>query len=744
MGGTTSALTGAVKTLVEAKEAVGIQDAFWETLIDGTADKGLAYNRGFPDREVLRTVKQECPKNLATLVRRCVLKLQAATRCNLQHTRSMTSPVLSAAQVHVINTVRMLTSIMPIMFEDPAWDGFWSTVTPCGVVVTIPGERILSTETPTAPTSLAVTLIDSLIDLCFVPGFTAPVSKDHPASEYSCVAEVEAQHFIWQAGIARKLDVTPDPIMDQHQGDIMQLLLVCVSKLMYSSAADCKPKEDMWLTHLTSSANPKFKPFYLSVMNTLLSYDAVGWGLPLGSFFPDEDRINLVDACGDFVSLVTDFTPAEGDEQSSTNQFAVWLRQLTNDDELDFITNGMTKLISYPLQYPSQQHPGVHHAVMILLWRLCDTNEIFLQRLLQNASILDLITPVLYYVHHYRLDYGQIGLVHIGIYIILILSGRRNFAVRLNKEYTPAIKIPVFSFEGNYGDLLMLVIHALMTGQNSHLQSLYECFLTIVVNTTPYLKKTSLVAANKLVHLFEVFSSPRFMFACEDNHKLVFFLLEAFNNLIQYQFEGNQHLVYVIIRRRAVFTKLMGLSTSPFVDAAALPSSSIPNADVVFDPALNVPKQKDQNVETPAKIFSSLNKDKAIQEKEHFSVVANQQQQQQPTPFVPTQAWVESWKSKLPLETIQRLLHVLVPQVEKLCSDKGVTDEAEILAFLQNGTLVGLLPVPHPILIRRHQSVPSCTVWFCSYVLGVMYMRWMDPPIWHDTQVRLFRVKTVQ
>ncbi|KAK7070616.1 cell wall biogenesis protein, partial [Halocaridina rubra] len=72
--------------------------------------------------------------------------------------------------------------------------------------------------------------------------------------------------------------------------------------------------------------------------------------------------------------------------------------------------------------------------------------------------------------------------------------------------------------------------------------------------------------------------------------------------------------------------------------------------------------------------------------------------------WVPNSTWVLSWKSKLPLQTIMRLLQVLVPQVEKICIDKGLTDESEILRFLQHGTLVGLLPVPHPILIRKYQA----------------------------------------
>ena len=34
---------------------------------------------------------------------------------------------------------------------------------------------------------------------------------------------------------------------------------------------------------------------------------------------------------------------------------------------------------------------------------------------------------------------------------------------------------------------------------------------------------------------------------------------------------------------------------------------------------------------------------------------------------------------------------------------RGVKSEHEVLQYLKNGTLVGLLPVPHPILIRKYQ-----------------------------------------
>lgn len=54
---------------------------------------------------------------------------------------------------------------------------------------------------------------------------------------------------------------------------------------------------------------------------------------------------------------------------------------------------------------------------------------------------------------------------------------------------------------------------------------------------------------------------------------------------------------------------------------------------------------------------------------------------------------------------------------------RGLTDESEILKFLQHGTLVGLLPVPHPILIRKYQANAGTATWFRTYMWGVVYLR---------------------
>lgn len=85
-----------------------------------------------------------------------------------------------------------------------------------------------------------------------------------------------------------------------------------------------------------------------------------------------------------------------------------------------------------------------------------------------------------------------------GVFLILLLSGERNFGVRLNKPFTLRGAIDVPPFTGTHADLLIIVIinflrntqkensfevfHKLITTGNYRLQSLFECLLTIIVN----------------------------------------------------------------------------------------------------------------------------------------------------------------------------------------------------------------------------------------------------------------------
>ena len=47
--------------------------------------------------------------------------------------------------------------------------------------------------------------------------------------------------------------------------------------------------------------------------------------------------------------------------------------------------------------------------------------------------------------------------MHVGVFILLLLSGERNFGVRLNKLYLTRVPMDLPIFTGNHADLLILV-----------------------------------------------------------------------------------------------------------------------------------------------------------------------------------------------------------------------------------------------------------------------------------------------
>lgn len=57
----------------------------------------------------------------------------------------------------------------------------------------------------------------------------------------------------------------------------------------------------------------------------------------------------------------------------------------------------------------------------------------------------------------YDLLAARVGLMHIGVFILLLLSGERNFGVRLNKPYSVRVPMDIPVFTGTHADFLIIV-----------------------------------------------------------------------------------------------------------------------------------------------------------------------------------------------------------------------------------------------------------------------------------------------
>ncbi|CAG5090947.1 Similar to HID1: Protein HID1 (Homo sapiens) [Cotesia congregata] len=442
-------------------------DQFWSENVSNVQDVFTL----IPATEI-RTLREESPSNLATLCYKAVEKLVKAVDSSCRTQRDQTT---------VLNCCRLLTRLLPYIFEDPDWKGFfWSS---------LPGKDPEEESIP-----LAHSLLNAINDLLFCPDFTVVSGRKSGPEKAEDLASIDSCEYIWEAGVGFAHSPPRYPHLDSNRTELLKLLLTCFSETMYNPPNDSAFVPNKWIQYLTSTENHHALPMFTSLLNTVCAYNPVGLGVPYNHLLFTDSLEPLVDVSLQIL-IVT----------------------------LDHDVSGGAAACEDP------------------------------------SDVLEVLVPILYHLNDSRADQSRVGLMHIGVFILLLLSGERNFGVRLNKPYTATVPMDIPVFTGTHADLLVTVFHKIITTGHQRLQPLFDCLLTILVNVSPYLKTLSMVASTKLLHLLEAFSTPWFLFSAPTNHHLVFFLLEIFNNIIQYQFDGNSNLVYTIIRKRQVFHALANL-----------------------------------------------------------------------------------------------------------------------------------------------------------------------------------------
>ncbi|KAK7070617.1 cell wall biogenesis protein, partial [Halocaridina rubra] len=525
-------------------------DTFWEQFWGDHVTTVQDVFALIPAAEI-RSLREEAPSNLATLCYKAVEKLVRAadTGCSTHQ-----------EQQTVLNCIRILTRVIPYIFEDPDWRGFFWSSLPAGGDEEGSGESI----------PLAHSLIHALCDLLFCPDFTVTSNKKSGPDKHEDLQSIDSCEFIWAAGVGFAHAPPNLPVQDSNRTEILKLILTCFSQSIYQPSSDGADSPNRWISVFTSADNRHALPLFTSLLNVVCGYDPVGFGVPYNHLLFSDSRELLVEVALQILITTLDHDVTAGyadleENSSSDNLFINYLSRIHREEDFSFVLRGFTWLLNNPLQQTYLPHStkkiSFHQELLVFFWKFCDYNKKFLFYVLKSSDVLDILVPILYHLNDSRADQSRVGLMHIGVFILLLLSGERNFGVRLNKPYTASVPMDIPVFTGTHADLMIIVFHKIITTGHQRLQPLFDCLLTILVNVSPYIKTMSMVTANKLLHLLEAFSTPWFLFSAPHHHHLVFFLLETFNNIIQYQFDGNSNLVYTIIRKRQVFHSLANLPT---------------------------------------------------------------------------------------------------------------------------------------------------------------------------------------
>ena len=551
---------------------------------------------------------------------------------------------------------------------------------------------------------------------------------------------------------------------DRNRIEVLRLLLASCSDPLFAPADEYNPLASRWMSVVVAADAPNACCLFYSLLNTVISYDPAGHTSFGGKFVPDT-HVKLVELSvqvlcvlldcglsGDPIPYenrrgepVVEFTEAF---RLGFNVFRLLLARINSGRDLSALYRGFVKLLrnSFESQNSllptSQARLDCQQEVLILLWKTLDENPLFLDFILTRCDVCELVVPICYLMYTARRDVAQIGLIHICTFILLKLSGERSFGVSLNRPFQTKLPCDLPLFSGSHADLVSITLHKLMVNGSYRLVPLYSCFLTVVCNISPYWRSMSLVASVKLVNLFELFSSPKFLYSGEKAHRHLALILEVFNNVIQYQYNGNQHLVYAIVRKKDSFGRLASLTLPKAIYQCnkAFPASEDVEYDADVEERAAAMSVKDVD-EAGRPVGSTAGGKTASGDDEGADVSAEPPPPSNSGRFVPTEAWLTDLRSSLPLETISRLLQHLVPVVDDMIQRKnGVVDEIEILDVFKDITMVGLLPVPHAIVIRKYQPNQYTSIWFTAFMWGVIYLRSQQPPIFDGDCIELFQV----
>ncbi|GMF21528.1 unnamed protein product [Phytophthora lilii] len=693
----------------------------------------------------VRMLRHQQPENLATMLRQAVSQI----------VQIVDTPVPKYYQ-QALNCVRVLTRLVPFILEEGGDEFveelFWSKETQFAPE----GEQEDETkEEAPGNEPLAKHMIHAIMGLLFLPEFTVSIHAYKGYGEERRSATRSGQSttsgslvfpsLLWHSGVGYPdASVVNSSNYDKNRKEVLALLLTCFSSILYQTAETCSQWKDRFLEVATAPDCPFAPTLFYSLLNIVVSYDPVGWGVPYAGSIVSDDRELLVDLSLQVLLVLLDFgqtteknmtltskpqpgstTPAAKRRSSSVtsrssnpvfdgvpNVYRNLLASLQRPEDFQLIFTGLSRLLNNYHQSMSTLLPNsikqikCHQELLVLLWKMLDENTEFLHYVLKKADVNQLVVPLLFLMYEGRQEPAKVGMIHICTFILLLLSGERDFGVNLNKPFNNHLPLDLPPFSGNHADLLIVCLHKIIVSGYEKLNSVYNCFLTIICNISPYCKKLNMVSSVRLLRLFKLFAQPRYLFDNEANHHLVFFLLETFDNIIQYQYEGNQQVVYAMIQNKNVFYQLNDLQLPP--------------------------------------VRASTEGKKPAKKEGESTDEGQQQDQSSEGEFVPTVEWLTAWKKKLPLTTSLRLLQHLIPQLEDACQKAGGSlDEDAMLYFLRTTTMVGLLPVPHPIVIRKYQINQFTHLWFTTFTWGVIFLRNQVLPLFDGGAITLFTISVL-
>lgn len=665
--------SSAIKTLLDCEDVTSLDNSFWDQFWSLVLPLDDIFAM-FPSSDIRKLGSDK----LYFLVEKLVGHIEYFFTNIMVNTESLDSnPIPKASLRQLLNSIRIMTRLLPFCFEK---ESLHERITR---LLCSSANQDVNDEKPWRGFTVA------LIDLLFIPGFTLP-------SQFSERSKIF--YIVWESGIGSDHVITSYQEINLNRHDVLRLILVLLSYQMYLPSKE--PELNPFAFIITSTLpEPVVLAILCSLLNMVIKYDPIGWGLPYNYYlFPDEDG-SIFATATQLLNILIDYdsqryissqhwilSNLSHDPRSYSNIFRYYISKLYRKEDFSMLWTGILKLVMNPIQANRTYLPGsssqikVFSEILVLFWRLIQFNQSFFRYIMEldDSSLTDFMVSLVHYATDQEFfNLSSDGLVHLCCFILLHLSGEREFSIRLNSSYRTSFS--TIRFDGTFADYLICSFIQIISLSRQRLYTIAECVLMTIVNISPFVKSLSAITCNKLVSLIERCSQPGLLYMSIHSPfpKLCSLMLEAFGYILQYQYDANSQLVYTFLRRKHVFYSISK--------------------------------------------FSFENYNSMVQSRKNTNSVTLTEDQ-----FV-------SVKHELAhLSLLLDVLNSLYQDVEKLCpeDENDACDEQAILSCLQRRTLVGLIPLPKPISIRKFRMSVEIASWLTSFLYGVIYLHNQFPPIW--------------
>jgi len=721
----------------------------------------------------------------------------------------------------------------------------------------------LLADAPNEP--LGRQMVHAVMRLAFAPGLTVQQNEWNLFQDQleksskvtgATIANAVWPSLLWYGGIGFQLSPPNRGWLNQNRQELLRCIIALLAAELYVTPNPRAPARSLISDALVAGDAPFAPTLFYSLVNAAHNMQPQSLSmLPYSAALTSDQPYTTATACVQVLLLLLNYsplvlaestpTPAEQEHTSSTeaaaaadsnsrvvpifNRYRVLLSSLTEPADFALLFRGIEVLLQNSHATKATWLPNTVRALAaeqegaILLWKCLDENRAFMQWVLSSpeADICGVVRSLCFLLWTSRNNPARIGLVNIMVFAFLLLSGEREFAVALNSPYDGSLPADLPAFTGSHADLLVITLHKLVVNSDARVMTLFPCIFTTVNNITPYTRSLCMVSAVKLMSLLELAADPAVLASDPAAPGHLNKLLLGLNNIIQYQYSGNAHVVYAMVRRADIFNALSRVIDVPSLLAMTKASAPPPLAETVSKPTLD-PMTQDEQAQLAAAAPSASNAAASPRRISEGGVRGVEQQRSFNTPPLqtasgsgredgavpaaaagtpatravrepfppaelptgadtpteergtpvetvavpavpagasmtptahagdagaeaggPTEEYLALWlpETHAHLHAIQSLLGHLVPKVAALLeASDGTADEQMVLEFLQQSTMVGLLPVPHALVMHKYTANEFTQLWFTTFMWGVVFLRNQEFPIYDTRKIRLFAI----